>query len=58
MSRQFHVVLSYSTLADNPAEALKMAISRVDDRDGFFVEIYPESAPETEVEGDISEFLL
>lgn len=55
--RQFNVVLTYSTYADDPQDALEMAISVIGDRSSAYVEVYSEQSPdESEVEGDIEEF--
>lgn len=56
-SPRFHVVLSYSTHAEDPREALRLATAADTVDNGLYVEVFEEGKDEAIVEGDIKEVL-
>lgn len=55
--RQFNVVLTYGTYADTPEEALALALTVVDSRAGFYVEVVDDDTDRSTLEGEYPELL-
>lgn len=49
--KQYQVVLSYSTYASNPREALEIALSALDSRSAAYVEVF--KGDESVLEGEL-----
>lgn len=53
---QFDIVLTYNTMADNPKEALNLAVSVFNDRSGGYLEVFTEGLDVSVIEGEVGEF--
>ena len=55
-AKRYTVVFSYDTMADSPEEALELALSAVADRNGGYVEVFPEGSDVTVREAELGSF--
>lgn len=50
---RFNVVLSNTTYADNPKEAVEISLSAIDARNGAYIEVFAQDEDEALLEGDL-----
>lgn len=55
---QFNVVITYGTKADSAEEAVELALTAIDDRNGAYVEVFQGLNRSTAWEGELSEIVI